>query len=93
MPEDRKRRVSTLFNRYQRYPDGSCIGEGGEVHRLRATVVTTLAAALPILAGEVHGWLLAALALITGTVAAIAMPSKKIPSAKRGYIHAMAAVG
>ena len=59
------------------------------MRRLRAIVLTALAAALPILAGEVHGWLLAGLALITGTVAAIAMPSKKILSAKPGYIRPM----
>jgi hypothetical protein len=47
------------------------------MHRSRAVVLAALAAALPILASDLHGWLLAGLALTTGVVALLAFPLKK----------------
>jgi hypothetical protein len=44
--------------------------------RRRAAVLVALAAALPILADDLHGWIHAVLAVAIGLVAA-ALPSKK----------------
>jgi hypothetical protein len=52
------------------------------VHRLRAVVLAVLAAVLPVLAGEVRGWLLMGFALSVGLVATLALPSKKMLTAK-----------
>jgi hypothetical protein len=46
------------------------------MHRWLALVLAALAAALPLLDGELHGWLLAGLAAATGAAAALAMPQK-----------------
>jgi hypothetical protein len=47
------------------------------MYRWEAIALAVLAAALPVLAGGLHGWLLAALALASGSVAVLALPKKK----------------
>ena len=47
------------------------------MNRWRAMMLAALAAALPVLAGDLHGWLLAVLAAATGSVAALTLPFKK----------------
>jgi hypothetical protein len=53
----------------------SRIGRGSEVNQRRAALLAALAAALPVIAGQVHGWLLTALAFTIGVVAALSLPS------------------
>lgn len=48
------------------------------MHRWRATVLAALAAVLPVLASDLHGWPHVLLAAAIGSVAAaVALPSKK----------------
>lgn len=47
------------------------------MERWRAAALAALAAALPILASDLHGWPHALLAVATGSVAALALPLKK----------------
>lgn len=55
--------------------------------RWRATVLAALAAALPILASELNGWLLAMLAVSAGSVAAALALLQKILSNIQGHGH------
>ena len=56
--------------------DDDC-GREVDMRRWRAFVLAALAAALPLLSGELHGWLLAMLTVAAGSVAALALASKK----------------
>ena len=49
------------------------------MHRWRKAVLAALAAALPILSGELHGWSLIGLAFMAGIVGSLALPSQKKP--------------
>lgn len=48
------------------------------MNRWRAMVLAALTAALPILAGDLHGWLLTVLAIAAGSVAALTLPFKNL---------------
>jgi hypothetical protein len=72
-----KRRVDIFCMRSGSSLAEGSMGRGSEVHRLWAVMLAVLAAVLPVLAGEAHGWFLAGFALTVGLVAALIVPSKK----------------
>jgi hypothetical protein len=56
------------------------------MHRWPTAVIAALAAAVPILAGELHGWSLVGLAFTAGIVGSLALPPKKSPSMSRNEL-------
>jgi hypothetical protein len=77
-PSTGSRAAAPSLTESTRYHGSVVWGRGSEVNQRRAALLAALAAALPVLAGQVHGWLLTILAFAIGAVAALSLPTKAV---------------